>query len=111
MKVESTRKRDGAPLTDKLLSAVARHLNDDHLEDLLACAKASGGCDWAEQAKVLNLEATGIELEVARDRRVEAIRLDFPETARGVLSLRDTLATLIGDSRRQLGWAEAVDED
>ena len=38
MSSESAQPRHGAPLTDKLLAGVTQHLNQDHHEDLLACA-------------------------------------------------------------------------
>ncbi|NJN61047.1 MAG: DUF2470 domain-containing protein [Coleofasciculaceae cyanobacterium RL_1_1] len=107
----STRQRDGAPLNDKLLSALAAHLNDDHRDDLLACAKALKGCHWADCAEIKRLEATGVDLEVSNESRVEFIRLDFPETAQGVLALKSILGGLIRDSRAQLGWSPASEQD
>lgn len=110
MNSQSTRQRDGAPLTDKLLTAVVRHLNQDHLEDILACAKAAVPMDWAEQASITQLEATGMELEVTSSSQVQSLRIDFPEPAKGVLSLRRLLGEMITQSRTQLGWSAAIDD-
>jgi hypothetical protein len=102
---------DGAPLTEKLFSAITNHLNQDHQEDLLACAQAGAAIEWAEHARAIGLDATGIDLEVSNNQQVQPLRLDFPAPAKGVLSLRRTLGTMIRESRAKLGWAEAVDDD
>ena len=102
--------RDGAPLTDKLLAAVTRHLNHDHFEDLLACAKATASWDWAEQARVVGLDAAGMDLEVRNSNHVQCLRLDFPKPAKGVLSLRRALGIIMTESRAKLGWAAATDD-
>ncbi len=103
MNSKNTSERDGAPLTDKLLASIARHLNQDHLEDLLACAKATA--DWAEQARITNLDAAGITLEVSNSSNAQCLRLNFPTTAKGVLSFKRLLGAMIASSRAQLGWA------
>ena len=111
---KSDRQRDGAPLTDKLLLAITRHLNQDHLEDILACAKTvpptDRAMDWAEQASITQLDATGMTLEVTGHDQTQSLRIDFLEPARGVLSLRRLLAELITESRAQLGWSAAIDD-
>ncbi len=101
---QHSNKGDGAPLTDKLLAAIANHLNQDHCEDLLACAKAANA-DWAEQAKVLSLGASGINLEVSGDGQTQPLRIDFSEPANGVLDLKRILGGVIAESRAHLGWA------
>lgn len=101
---QHSNKGDGAPLTDKLLVAIATHLNQDHREDLLACAKATH-LDWAAQAKVLRLDAAGIQLEVSGDGRTQPLRIDFSEPANGVLAFKRILGEVIATSRAQLGWA------
>jgi len=101
--------RNGAPLTDKLLDAIATHLNQDHREDMLACAQAAG-LHWADQARVIRLDAAGITLEVCNGDRVESLRLDFPAPAQGVLAFKRTLGALIIESRAKLGWPAVVDD-
>ena len=111
---KSARKRNGAPLTDKLLLAITRHLNQDHLEDILACAKVAPskdrGIEWAEQASIAQLDATGMTLEVTGLGQRQSLRIDFSEPAQGVLSLRRLLAKMITESRAQLGWRAAIDD-
>lgn len=108
---QSNRQRDGAPLNEKLLASLAIHLNDDHRNDLLACAKASTDCHWANNAEIKHLDATGVDLEVSNESRVESVRVNFPETAGGVLAFKSILGGLIRDSRAQLGWEPAIEED
>jgi len=108
MSSEPSRGRDGAPLTKKLLTAIAQHLNSDHAEDLLAVARAAN-MHWAEQAKVTHLEASGIKLEVRGNGQVQPIRVDFPAPATGVLAFKRLLGDAIAASRTQLGWAPAED--
>jgi hypothetical protein len=100
---------DGAPLTDKLLTAIANHLNHDHGEDLLACARVTN-LDWAEQARVINLDGAGITLEVSGNGNTQSLRLDFPTPANGVLAFKRTLGTIIAQNRAQLGWSDVVDD-
>lgn len=106
---EHEHKRDGAPLTDKLRVAIAQHLNQDHREDLLACVKANTDLDWAAQVRVINIDTTGIVLEVSGSGNVEIRRFDFPVPAAGVLALRRMLGAMIAESRAQLGWPVASD--
>ena len=101
---------DGAPLNDKLLLSITNHLNKDHLEDMLACAKGVGGLDWVEQAKVTSLDAAGINLEVSGANKIQPLRLDFPQPAGGVLASKRMLGAMIAQGRSKLGWEKAVDE-
>lgn len=100
MSTQHSNQSDGAPLTDKLLSAIARHLNQDHQEDLLACARAAN-LDWAEQAKIVALDDKGINLEASGNGNLQPLRLDFPVPAKGVLAFKRALGALIAESRSQ----------
>ncbi len=102
MNSETTRQRDGAPLSDKLLIAITRHLNQEHLEDILACARATAAIDWAMQASLTHLDAAGMNIEVSGCDQAQSLRIDFPEPAKGVLSLRRLLSNIITESRAQL---------
>lgn len=93
------KERNGAPLTERLQTSIANHLNEDHLDDLLLCAKANADVDWAEQAKVIGLNAVGIDLEVRGGNHVQSLHLAFPESAQGVLALKRILENMIVESR------------
>lgn len=110
MNSETTRQRDGAPLSDKLLVAITRHLNQDHLEDILACARATAAIDWAVQASLTHLDAAGMNIEVSGCNNVQSLRIDFPEPAKGVLSLQRRLSGLITESRAQLSCPATRDD-
>ena len=101
---------EGAPLTDKLLTAITQHLNQDHLEDMLACAQAAAGLDWAEQAKVMSLDAAGINLSVRGECKEQSIRIEFPVAAKGVLGVRRILGSMIAESRTKLDWPVADEQ-
>ena len=100
----SAKKPDGVPLTEKRLIAIANHLNQDHLEDILACVKAQEGADWVEQVRIISLDAAGINLEVSSKEQVHPLRLDFPAPVMGALAFKRTLGTMITESRTKLGW-------
>jgi hypothetical protein len=110
MSNDDVRKRDGAPLTGKLLNSIAQHLNQEHQEDLLACAKALASLDWAEQARVTHVDASSITLEARNSSHTESVRLDFPTTAKGVLAFKRILGEKIAESRSKLGWNASVDD-
>lgn len=95
---------DGVPLTEKRRIAIANHLNQDHLEDMLACVKAQEGADWVEQVRVISLDTAGINLEVSDSERIDPLRLEFPVPVMGVLAFKRTLSTMITKSRAKLGW-------
>ncbi|AFZ42416.1 hypothetical protein PCC7418_0177 [Halothece sp. PCC 7418] len=99
----------GAPLNEKLLAKISAHLNEDHLDDLLACARVMGGLTWAEQATVVSLDTTGINLDVSGCEKRQSLRLEFPTHVEGVLSLRRTLENMITESRAQLSWQAKQD--
>jgi putative heme iron utilization protein len=103
--------KEGAPLNDKLLAKIAAHLNEDHLDDMLACAKAMGNLDWAEQATVVGLDGAGINLEVSSSDKKQSLRLEFSTHARGVLTLSQRLKEMIAESRAQLGWDAKKESD
>ncbi|ERN43020.1 protein of unknown function (DUF2470) [Rubidibacter lacunae KORDI 51-2] len=102
MATQRSNKGNGAPLTDKLLTAIANHLNQEHRDDLLAFAQAAN-LDWAEQAQVLTLDTAGVNLEVVGKGEVQHLRIDFPEPANGVLAFKRSFGVLIAKSRAQLG--------
>ena len=102
---------DGAPLTDKLLAAIAKHLNTDHLEDMLACAKGAAGLAWAQQAQVVGLDAAGIDLAVCGTGNAQTVRIDFPIRANGVLAFRRIVEAMIAECRAELGWEVNADDD
>ncbi|MGD1896678.1 MAG: DUF2470 domain-containing protein [Phormidesmis sp.] len=104
-------KREGAPLTDKLLTAISRHLNQDHQEDLLACAKTAADVNWAKQASLTQLKSTGMTINVRGANQVQSVQIDFIESPKGVLALRRLLAKMIHESRAQLGWPSSIDDD
>ena len=93
-----------------MLKTITRHLNKEHLEDLLACTKATEGFDWAEQATVTQLDGTGITLDVRNGAHQQSLRLDFPATAATMMSLRELMVDLISQSRAKLGWQATVDD-
>lgn len=101
MGTQHSNRGDGAPLTDKLLGAIANHLNHDHCDDLLACARAAH-LDWAEQARVTHLDAAGITLEVSGNGNTQSLRLDFSTPANGVLAFKRSLGALIAQNGAQL---------
>jgi hypothetical protein len=101
---------NGAPLTDKLLVSIAKHLNKDHLEDMLACARGIAGLDWVEQARVVSLDVAGVDLEVIGADKVQPLRLDFPVPANGVLAFKRMMGEMITEGRAKLGWVVAVDD-
>lgn len=100
MGTQPSNRGDGAPLTDKLLGAIANHLNHDHCNDLLSCARAAK-LDWAEQARVTHLDAAGITLEVSGNGNTQPLRLDFSTPANGVLAFKRSLGALIAQNRAQ----------
>ncbi|NEQ98511.1 MAG: DUF2470 domain-containing protein [Cyanothece sp. SIO2G6] len=110
MNHQTTGDRDGAPLKEKLLASITRHLNQDHMEDLLACAQANASVDWAEQAKVIHLDAAGITIEVSNHQNIQSVHLEFPAPAKGVLSLKRLTTTMVTESRAKLGWPKAANE-
>ncbi|NEO25691.1 MAG: DUF2470 domain-containing protein [Kamptonema sp. SIO4C4] len=101
---------EGAPLNEKLLAKIVAHLNQDHREDMLACARVMGNLDWAERVTVMSLDASGIHLDVSGYGKQQSLPLAFPSPVGGVLSLRRTLERMITESRTQLGWGVGNDE-
>ncbi|MEM8639265.1 MAG: hypothetical protein AAGG51_10680 [Cyanobacteria bacterium P01_G01_bin.54] len=59
--------------------------------------------DRAEQAKVNQLNAVAITIEVSNADKTQVVRLEFPTPASGVLSLKRRLGILVAESRAQLG--------
>ncbi|NEQ81644.1 MAG: DUF2470 domain-containing protein [Moorea sp. SIO2I5] len=103
MNPKNKHNQDGAPLKEKLLASITQHLNQDHVEDLLACAKANTSVDWADRAKVTHLDASGITIEASNNSDAQSVHLEFPTTARGVLSLKRLLGAIFAESRTKLG--------
>ena len=77
---------------------------------MLACAKGVAGLKWAEQAKVISLDANGIDLEVSGSGHLQTVRIDFPASAKGVPAFQRIVGTLIAEGRNTFGWAIATNE-
>lgn len=70
---------DPTPFTIEAVTAIVRHMNEDHASDTLDICRASGRCPDATAASVADLGPTGLELLATVDGVERLVHVDWPE--------------------------------
>jgi putative heme iron utilization protein len=78
------------------VSAICAHMNEDHADALVAYARYFGGFEGAESARLVGLDAKGMDLEVEIAGASETARIAFDHE---LADAADARATLIAMAR------------
>jgi putative heme iron utilization protein len=86
------------PLTADAAALICNHMNDDHLDAVVGYARAFGGITDAVSARMLGLDATGMDLEVALPETITRVRIAFDHTLVDADDARQTLIRMARSS-------------
>jgi len=87
-------------------AAVARivgHMNEDHADSLLDYARTFGGEPGAQEARMLEADATGFTLEASVPGGHRQLRLPFDPPVGDAGGARTTLVSMAHEARARLG--------
>lgn len=68
------------PFTPEAVTAIARHMNDDHAEDTLTICRAFSGSVDVTSARVVDLGLHGLDLVAVIAGREQAVHVGWLET-------------------------------
>lgn len=76
-------------LSEEIVAGAIEHMNRDHQNSLLACARRLVGLPWARTATLMALDARGFDLLVGDGNgRQETHRIQFPQLVADAAALR-----------------------
>ena len=78
------------------------HMNQDHRDSLIDMVKAFAGFGWAEDAELIGIDATGLDIRAIGDGRQEAASVAFDTPLAGADELRDAVVVLARRARQQV---------
>jgi putative heme iron utilization protein len=80
-----------ATLSAEAVSTICAHMNEDHAGALVAYARYFAGLEGAESARLVSLDAKGMELEVEIAGASETAHITFDHELEGAADARATL--------------------
>jgi putative heme iron utilization protein len=88
-------------------SAIIAHMNEDHEQHLVQCARAFANISWATHATMLTVDRYGFDVEVRggadEEERVRTIRLNFEKPVCDPREVREAMVQLVNAARAALG--------
>jgi heme iron utilization protein len=88
-----------ADLPTELVASAIEHMNTDHGDAVLACARGLAGLDWATAAELVAIDGAGIDLAATDGQRRAAARVDFPAPLEAPGELHLALVALVRAAR------------
>lgn len=93
------------PLTPAVSDRICKHMNDDHADAVLLYAKAFGSASNATAAKLLSVDAEGMNLEV--DGNPEPLRIAFDHALQDSEDAHHTLIAMVKQARSAMTSPQA----
>jgi hypothetical protein len=87
------------------IAGIVEHMNADHGEALLGYARVHGGRTDAARARLVSLDARGLDLSIDAGRGDEALRVDFPRRLEHAGQARAMLVQLAAETRARASGA------
>lgn len=82
---------------------ICKHMNDDHSDAVVLYAQAFGNCPKATAAKMLSIDARGMNLEVETNGASQPVRIGFDRDLVDAKDAHTILVDLMKQARQQLG--------
>ncbi|HIK32970.1 MAG TPA: DUF2470 domain-containing protein [Oscillatoriales cyanobacterium M59_W2019_021] len=82
---------------------ICKHMNDDHSDAVVLYAQALGNCPEATAAKMLSIDAKGMNLEVEANGASQPMRIGFDRDLKDAQDAHLILVDLMKQARQQLG--------
>ena len=81
---------------------IVAHMNNDHSEAVLLCAKTFGGLPQATAAIMTGIDGTGMDLEVTCGSESTRVRIAFDQPLRSAGDARRVLIDMVVTARKRL---------
>ena len=79
---------------------ICKHMNDDHAEAVALYAKAYGDLEGATAAKMLSIDAEGMNLEAQANGEEVPVRIKFDHTLKNAEDAHHTLIDMLKQTRK-----------
>ncbi|HET8930343.1 MAG TPA: DUF2470 domain-containing protein [Acidimicrobiales bacterium] len=90
-------------LTDEVITAVAHHMNSDHVDDNVVICRGLGGCDDATAATFVGMTTTVARFSVTGPDGEREIEIEFADEVSERAQVRTEVAGLYHRSAALLG--------
>lgn len=87
-------------ITPKISDRICKHMNDDHAEAVAFYAKAYGDLEDATAAKMLSIDAEGMNLEAQANGEEVPVRIKFDHTLKNAEDAHHTLIDMLKQARK-----------
>ncbi|MGB3558002.1 MAG: DUF2470 domain-containing protein [Geitlerinemataceae cyanobacterium] len=81
---------------------ICKHMNDDHSDAIVMYAKAFGNSPEATAAKMLSIDAKGMNLDVEAGGTSQPVRIAFDRDLKNAEDAHHILIDLMKEARKQL---------
>ena len=79
---------------------ICKHMNDDHADAVAFYAKAYGDLDNATAAKMLSIDAEGMNLQAQANGEDVPVRIKFDHTLKNAEDAHHTLIDMLKQARK-----------
>jgi heme iron utilization protein len=87
---------------------ILEHMNTDHPHNLVDYAKTFGNLSWAENARMISIDACGFDMVVKGQDKSQSLRLTFDTPLKTVDDAHVTLVTMAKEAKHRLAAHETA---
>lgn len=88
------------PFTPEISDRICKHMNDDHADAVLLYAKAFANAPEATAAKMLRIDAEGMDLAVQTNEQSGSARVQFDHELQDAEDAHQTLIAMVRQARQ-----------
>lgn len=88
-----------AAFTPEISDRICQHMNEDHSDAIVLYARAFGGATDAISAKMLKIDATGMDLLVQQQDTSQPLRIPFDHVLQDAEDAHHTLIAMVKQAR------------
>jgi putative heme iron utilization protein len=86
--------------TPEISDRICKHMNDDHADAVLLYAKAFAGTPEATAARMLRIDAEGMDLDVQKNGVSASARVSFDHELKDAEDAHQTLIAMVRQARQ-----------
>jgi len=88
------------PFTPEISDRICNHMNDDHADAVLLYARVFAGAPEATAAKMLRIDAEGMDLDVQKNSQSASARVSFDHALKDAEDAHQTLIAMVRQARQ-----------
>ncbi|MBW4464100.1 MAG: DUF2470 domain-containing protein [Pegethrix bostrychoides GSE-TBD4-15B] len=88
------------PFTPEVSDRICKHMNDDHAEAILLYARAFAKMPEATAARMLRIDAEGMDLDVQKNDASSSARIQFDHELQDAEDAHQTLIAMVRQARK-----------